>query len=301
MSHRRRPDGRIARPPFPEPTPAPRFHPPLGVKPVPEKAPRFAEIESPLEALLLWAFAAGAKVPRQLAQLLGVVGFDESALSARQQEQLRELRATRLASELFSREELGGLLRSQLGLKLAACDSAQDYERLARAAAKLPTWAFNPKLAALEDAARTIKASEARLQHKLTVADAKARRVEALARANIAKQAIADPRAFSSAQIKSAPGSAGAVEAAYERGLQEGEQNAAAPFDNGECGTFEEELANAKQLIALIEAVNAPYKEPAPLIAGTNMPDSSGYSESARRDQGPQDEPEDEPEEEAEE
>ncbi|MCC7476820.1 hypothetical protein IT575_00045 [bacterium] len=183
---------------------------------------RFADIEEPLEALLIWAFALRASAPKELCMLLGMRDFDASVLSERQQQQLEELKAVRAADEIFSREELGRLLRTQLGLQISRCDSPLDIERLARAAARMPVWVFDPQLAEAEDSARMAKATQTRMEAELAREEVKTRKLESKARAAIAKQAIADPRLFSSSQVKLAAPS----EAAFEQGVAVGRAEA---------------------------------------------------------------------------
>ncbi len=231
--------------------------------PPPPPQARFADIQEPLEALLLWAMALKAEAPTGLCALLGLRDFDSSALTDRQRRQLEELKAMRIAEEIFSREELGRMLRAQFGMQIGRCDCPKDMERLARAAARLPVWVFDPELAALEDSARTAKATQVRMESEVARDECKARKLEARARAGIAKEAIANPRSFSSAMVKSAAGGARHADAAEPEAQAPGAGSSGAEgmtygevcreLGYGPDTTLEEMVSDTKRLIEAIE------------------------------------------------
>ncbi|MCC7479835.1 hypothetical protein IT575_15455 [bacterium] len=121
-------------------------------------------VVDPLAFLLLWGLALTGKVDQSLLELLGLQGVDQEILESVYGDTLAELRARKLSAPLFSINELAGLLRGQIGTRLAALDPGDSAKlaSLARAAARLPLWVLEPELHQLEQEARR-EAATARL------------------------------------------------------------------------------------------------------------------------------------------
>jgi hypothetical protein len=104
----------------------------------------------PVVCLLLWAIALQGNPAREFLEAIGVTQDEVESMTDGMEPELAEMRRLRIASELFDRERLGQLLRARLAEMLMQCHRPGELAQLAKAAQRLPAWAFDGNAAAPE-------------------------------------------------------------------------------------------------------------------------------------------------------
>jgi hypothetical protein len=111
----------------------------------------------PVICLILWAIALNGNPARELLKALGVEQAEVESMTDGMEPELAEMRQLRMVAELFDRERLGQLLRARLAEMLMQCHRPGELAQLAKAAQRLPAWAFDGNAAAVGDAAHNNK------------------------------------------------------------------------------------------------------------------------------------------------